>query len=60
MLVHVLSETSRHAGHADIVRELLDAAVGSAATSPQIAERDAAEWNLSAWVEASARTFDAT
>lgn len=31
MLVHVPSETSRHAGHADIVREHLDGAVGSAA-----------------------------
>ena len=46
MLVHVLSETTVR-GHADIVRELFDGAVGSAATSPQIAERDAAEWNLS-------------
>lgn len=28
VLVHVLAETNRHAGHADIVRELIDGAVG--------------------------------
>lgn len=28
ILVHVLSETERHAGHADIVRELIDGSVG--------------------------------
>jgi hypothetical protein len=29
ILVHVLTETSRHAGHADILREQLDAGLGS-------------------------------
>lgn len=28
VLVHLISETQRHAGHADIVRELIDGAVG--------------------------------
>jgi hypothetical protein len=28
VLVHVLAETSRHAGHADILRELVDGAAG--------------------------------
>jgi hypothetical protein len=28
VMVHVLTETNRHAGHADILRELLDGAVG--------------------------------
>ena len=28
ILVHVIAETDRHAGHADIVRELIDGAVG--------------------------------
>ncbi|HEY6297381.1 MAG TPA: DinB family protein [Streptosporangiaceae bacterium] len=28
MLVHVLAETNRHAGHADIVRELIDGTAG--------------------------------
>ncbi|HEX4251595.1 MAG TPA: DinB family protein [Pseudonocardia sp.] len=29
ILVHMISETHRHAGHADIVRELVDGAVGA-------------------------------
>jgi len=33
ILVHVLTETSRHAGHADILREQLDGAVGPEATA---------------------------
>jgi hypothetical protein len=58
MLVHVLSETSRHAGHADIVREQLDGAVGSTATAPQLGDRDAADWERHrARIEAAARTF---
>jgi len=28
ILVHVIAETNRHAGHADIVRELIDGAAG--------------------------------
>ncbi|MEV5767724.1 DUF664 domain-containing protein [Micromonospora sp. NPDC052213] len=28
VLVHVIAETQRHAGHADIVRELIDGAAG--------------------------------
>lgn len=28
ILVHMLAETNRHAGHADVVRELIDGAVG--------------------------------
>ncbi|MEW1690288.1 DinB family protein [Streptomyces sp. NPDC091265] len=41
ILVHVLTETSRHAGHADILREQLD---GSTGTAPEYADpgRDAA------------------
>ena len=31
ILVHVLNETNRHAGHADILREQLDGAVGTEA-----------------------------
>jgi hypothetical protein len=43
VLVHILTETSRHAGHADIVREQLDGSTGTAAQylNP---ERDAAFW----------------
>src|SRR5690242_14398742 len=29
IMVHILSETSRHAGHADILREQLDGAIGT-------------------------------
>lgn len=41
VLVHILAETSRHAGHADILREQIDGATGTAAgyTNPL---RDAA------------------
>ena len=35
ILVHMTVETSRHAGHADIVRELIDGAVGRAANDYQ-------------------------
>ena len=31
VLVHVLTEASRHAGHADILREQLDGATGTSA-----------------------------
>jgi hypothetical protein len=31
ILVHMLTETSRHAGHADILREQLDASTGTTA-----------------------------
>ncbi len=43
ILVHMLTETSRHAGHADILREQLDGSTGTAAAyaDPQ---RDAAFW----------------
>ena len=53
MLVHMSVETARHAGHADIVRELLDGAVGSRADDPNIPEID---WpDYVARLEASAR-----
>lgn len=35
VLVHMLSETQRHVGHADILREQLDGAVGDSATRVQ-------------------------
>jgi hypothetical protein len=38
-MVHVLTETSRHLGHADILREQLDGALGSDPT-PSSAEDD--------------------
>ena len=42
VMVHVLTETNRHIGHADILREQLDGALGSELT-PSSAEDDA-DW----------------
>ena len=36
ILVHVLAETERHAGHADIIREIIDGAVGRLPDNPQM------------------------
>lgn len=44
ILVHVATETHRHAGHADIVRELIDGQVGLIGRAPNIPEMDAAWW----------------
>jgi uncharacterized protein DUF664 len=44
VMVHLLSDTTRHAGHADIVRETLDGAVGEGADSPSLHGLDAAYW----------------
>jgi hypothetical protein len=43
ILVHMLTETSRHAGHADILREQLDGSTGAAAEYAN-SQRDAAFW----------------
>lgn len=44
VLVHVIAETHRHAGHADIVRELIDGSVGNQSVGDNLPERDAAWW----------------
>lgn len=44
ILVHLLAETSRHAGHADILREELDGAVGTDAEGMAEREHDSAFW----------------
>ncbi|WP_349899340.1 DinB family protein [Parafrigoribacterium soli] len=44
ILVHVCVETARHAGHADILRELIDGAVGNGPGDPNIPVRTAEEW----------------
>src|SRR5919205_3206652 len=44
ILVHVIAETNRHAGHADIVRELIDGTVGLRATNDNMAPGDAQWW----------------
>jgi hypothetical protein len=44
ILVHTLTETSRHAGHADILREQLDGKTGVAAWESDPEEHDTASW----------------
>jgi uncharacterized damage-inducible protein DinB len=44
VLVHMIAETHRHAGHADILREGLDGAVGMSAARSNLPEGDAAWW----------------
>ena len=44
ILVHMIAETHRHAGHADIVRELIDGVVGLRAVNDNMAPGDAKWW----------------
>ncbi len=44
ILVHMIAETDRHAGHADIVRELIDGAAGLRADNDNLAPGDRAWW----------------
>jgi len=44
ILVHMIAETDRHAGQADIVRELIDGAVGLRAGNDNMAPGDRAWW----------------
>jgi hypothetical protein len=44
ILVHMVAETDRHAGHADIARELIDGAVGHRPGTDNLPEGDAAWW----------------
>jgi hypothetical protein len=56
VLVHVTVETQRHAGHADIVRELIDGAAGLRADNSNLPEADQAWWEAyRARLEAVAR-----
>jgi hypothetical protein len=45
VLVHVLAETNRHAGHADIVRELVDGSAGLTAGNANMPPPDQAWWS---------------
>ena len=49
ILVHVIAETARHAGHADIVRELIDGERGLSAQWSNLPDGDAQWW--AAYVE---------
>jgi uncharacterized damage-inducible protein DinB len=44
ILVHVIAEANRHAGHADIVRELIDGAVGLRKDGANMAPDDPQWW----------------
>ncbi len=44
VLAHLIEETARHAGHADIVRESIDGAIGNGQADQNIPQRSAAEW----------------
>jgi len=59
IMVHVLSDTTRHAGHADILREQLDGAVGVNAESAALDGPDSAFWQARhATIEQAARAAD--
>ena len=44
LLIHLIAETARHAGHADIIREGLDGEVGMSASYSNLPELTDAHW----------------
>jgi uncharacterized damage-inducible protein DinB len=44
VLVHMIAETDRHAGHADIVRELIDGGIGVRAGNSNLPDAGAEQW----------------
>ncbi len=61
ILIHITTETHRHAGHADIVRELIDGGVGHRADNDNMAEGDRSWWeSYHARLEETARRFKTT
>lgn len=58
VLVHMIAEAHRHAGHADLVRELIDGTAGLRADADNLPSTDPTFWaDHHARVEAAARTF---
>lgn len=56
ILVHVIAETARHAGHADILREQIDGQLGNGPEDPNVPFHDAGRWAAHrARIEAAAR-----
>ena len=57
IMIHMTAETQRHAGHADIVRELIDGAVGMRAANSNVDGGDEA-WYREYWerLETSAKS----
>jgi uncharacterized damage-inducible protein DinB len=59
ILAHMIAETDRHAGHADIVREFIDGVVGLRADNDNMAPGDLAWWeNYRNRLEQAARQAD--
>jgi hypothetical protein len=57
VLVHMIAEAHRHAGHADLLRELIDGAAGMLPQHGNLPDVDAAWWDgYRARVEQAART----
>jgi hypothetical protein len=44
-VLHIIGETDRHAGHADIVREMIDGETGARAGNSNMPTADAAKWS---------------
>ncbi|WP_449373631.1 DinB family protein [Arthrobacter psychrolactophilus] len=58
ILVHMCVETARHAGHADILRELIDGQAGNGTQDANVSHRTTEEWAAyRAELEAVARGF---
>jgi uncharacterized damage-inducible protein DinB len=56
VLLHMCVETARHAGHADIIRELIDGRAGRHPDDPSLPRRTREEWaQHRARIEAAAR-----
>ena len=56
VLVHVLAETARHAGHADILREQIDGRSGMRAANVNVEPHDDQWWfEYRSKIEAAAR-----
>jgi uncharacterized damage-inducible protein DinB len=61
ILVHMIAETNRHGGHADILREQIDGDVGLRAGAPNLPGEDAEWWAAYVTrVEAAARAAAGT
>jgi uncharacterized damage-inducible protein DinB len=58
-VVRVIADTHRHAGHADVIRELLDGAVGMSKGNDSMAPGDSAWWeNYRSRLERAAQEAD--
>ena len=61
VMVHCLSDATRHVGHADILREEIDGAVGFEPGAPEKHGKDAAFWeNRRSIIYSAARAAAAT